>query len=136
MVILFIFNSYVLLGDIVKYFYKYKYLLFFIGYMFLLTIMLCILNLFCCINTNLNNILCCLGMCLYALISNVINGKNIDSKAYKVGLYRGLYFIIILYILNGLVISFKISINTIIYYLLIVCFSLVGSIIGINKKKH
>ena len=74
---------------------------------------------------------------IITLVSIFINsfyiGKNSKSKGYIEGLKFGIIFIIFISLFNLIFISdFKLKI--IIYYILIIITSMVGSTIGINKK--
>lgn len=74
---------------------------------------------------------------IITLISIFINsfflGKNSKSKGYIEGLKFGIIFIIFITLFNLILVN-KFSLKIIIYYLLILITSMVGSTIGINKK--
>ena len=53
----------------------------------------------------------------------------------ETGFINGLTTILTLLILNIITLNFKINITTILYYLIIIFISILGSIIGINKKR-
>ena len=114
---------------------KFNYILYFILFIFVFSLLLSVFNLLFYFNDGFNSFLCFISVVLYVLLVNISNGSNIANKAYKVGFIRGIIYILILYIMNSFIISFKIDLKTIIYYLIIICFSILGSIIGINKKK-
>ncbi len=63
------------------------------------------------------------------------NGKISKSKGYLAGLKIGLIFIAILIIFNLIFLrNFKISL--LIYYLLLLMSSVLGGMLGINRKKN
>ena len=74
---------------------------------------------------------------IITLISIFINsfflGKNSKSKGYIEGLKFGIIYIIFITLFNLILVN-EFSLKIIIYYLLILITSMVGSTIGINKK--
>ena len=74
---------------------------------------------------------------IITLISIFINsfflGKNSKSKGYIEGLKFGIIFIIFITLLNLILVN-EFSLKIIIYYILILITSMIGSTIGINKK--
>lgn len=67
------------------------------------------------------------------LINSFYLGKNSKSKGYIEGLKFGSLFIIFITLLNLILVN-EFSLKILIYYLLIIITSMVGSTIGINKK--
>lgn len=115
---------------------KYKYILNFIIYLLISTTILTILNLIFNFSSNTTNVLCLIFTSLYSIISGIKIGKITESKAYKEGLKKGLIYILIMYIIGSLFFTFKLPLKRIIYYLIILTCTILGSIIGINKKKR
>lgn len=76
---------------------------------------------------------------LIAAISMLIGGIYIGSKASKKGWLEGLKVgievVMILLIFSIFVFNQKIDIKTIIYYFILLASSMLGSMIGINRKK-
>lgn len=114
---------------------NYKPILKFILYIIIITSIQSILNLIITIPNTINTLISLILICLYILINNINIGKTITDKAYKTGFINGLTTIIILTILNIITFNFKINLTTILYYLIIIFISVLGSIIGINKKR-
>lgn len=114
---------------------KYQYILKFIIFILIFTAFLTIINLL--FNTNnITHIISLIIMIIYFLIKGYKLGQNTDNKAYKVGLIRGLIYILIMYIMGGIVSSFAFNLRKLIYYLILLTSIILGSIIGINKKKN
>lgn len=67
------------------------------------------------------------------LINSYYLGKNSKSKGYIEGLKFGILFTIFISLFNLILIN-KFNLKIIIYYILIIITSMVGSTIGINKK--
>lgn len=114
---------------------KYKNIYKLIIYILIISSIQTILNLIFNINNTINTFISLSLILIYTLISNIKNGKNIKDKAYKYGFINGLITIITLFILSIITFSFTFNLKTIIYYLLIIFISILGSIIGINKKR-
>ncbi len=76
-----------------------------------------------------------LGILLMSLLlSGIYLGNKVDQKGYLEGIKLGLGTIII-FIIFSLIFKQKLGINSFIYYIIILTISIIGSIIGINKKK-
>lgn len=113
-----------------KYNYLYNLPLFIISLSFLLTIA----NMIFPISKAINNTISLIAMGIYSLVVGIKKGLNTEEKAYKEGLKLGLINILILYILNCLTLHFTLPLKKIIYFLIIAITTILGSIIGINKK--
>lgn len=61
-------------------------------------------------------------------------GKISSNKGFLSGLLMGLIYIILMFLINGLLFKFYLKISTIIYYLILLIVSMIGGSIGINKK--
>ena len=85
------------------------------------------------INNNTYNFFKLLIITLSILINSLLLGKNFKNKKYLVGIKFGLLIITILLILT--LIFSKFEIKNLIYYLIIIATSTLGSIFGINKKQ-
>lgn len=114
---------------------KYNHIIKFIIFILLLTTIETIINLIIPLNIKTNQIISLLSILVYSFLTGYKKGKTIDKKAYKEGFKIGLTNIIILYVLGIFTLSFKINIKRIIYYLIIISVTILGSIIGINKKR-
>ena len=118
--------------DIMKQVNKYKNILYFIGIYFLYVMVLTILNyLFNNINFTLINYI---FNSVFFLIFGIKIGKKTVSRAYLNGLKCGLIISLILFLINIILIK-NISTYTVIYYILIIISTTIGSMIGINIKK-
>lgn len=113
---------------------KYNYIYSFPLFILILTFLLTIINIFFTINKTTNNIISLIAILLYSLIVGIKKGLNTEEKAYKEGLKLGLINILILYILNCFTCNFALPLKKIIYFLVIGITTILGSIIGINKK--
>ena len=82
---------------------------------------------------NNTNILKLIIILISILINSFYLGKNSKSKGYIEGLKFGIIFIIFITLFNLILVN-EFSLKIIIYYLLILITSMVGSTIGINKK--
>lgn len=114
---------------------KYQYILKFCIFIILITTFLTILSLLFNIN-NIINIITLIIMITYFLICGFKLGQVTENKAYKVGLTRGLIFILIMYIIGGFTSTFAFSLRKLSYYIILLASIVLGSIIGINKKKN
>jgi hypothetical protein len=68
-------------------------------------------------------------------VRNIYTGKTLTDKAYKTGFTNGLITVGTLLILSLLSFSFTFNLQTALYYLIIIFISILGCIIGINKKR-
>lgn len=105
-----------------------------IFYILILTLILTILNLIFIIPSKINKVICLLGIIIYVFLTSIKHGQKIEKKAYKEGLKQGLITCLILITLSLITLSFKITISKITYYIIIIITSILGTIIGINKK--
>ncbi len=71
---------------------------------------------------------------LMTLVTSIILGLNTPNKAYLKGLILGSIMSAIMFLISLLLRS-NISIYTIVYYLIIIVSTMMGSIIGITKKR-
>lgn len=66
-------------------------------------------------------------------IIGLILGKQSDSKGYLNGLLLSVITILLL-VITSLIFKFPLNINTLIYYVILIITTVLGSMIGINKK--
>ena len=112
-------------------FYKYlKSLIIFLSSLIIIPAFLTIFNL---LKINTSRILIIIIGSILMLIVGFITGKSSNSKGYLNGLIISIISIIIL-ILLSLIFSFKLNINSLIYYVILVISTTLGSMIGINIK--
>ena len=112
-------------------FYKYvKSLIIFLSSIVIIPAFLTIFNLF---KLNTSRITIIIVGAIMMLIIGFITGKNSNSKGYLNGLLISVISIIILLIFS-LIFRFKLNINSLLYYVVLVISTTLGSMIGINKK--
>lgn len=92
------------------------------------------LNYFNIISSTVYNILKIIVLLLNLFISNFILGKKAISKGYLEGLKLSIITILLLLIFS-FILNLPLQPKIIIYYLIIIGTSVLGSMIGINKKK-
>lgn len=114
---------------------KYSYILYFILFLLISSFVLGFVNLLFGFSNRINSILCFISIVLFVLFTGLKLGMKSSSSRLTVGIVRGIIYILILYSFNCLFISFKIGFKTITYYLIIMCFNILGFILGVNKKK-
>ena len=100
-----------------------------------LSIITCILNYFNICDSNTVNILKLFTVIISMIIGGIYVGSCTKDKGYIQGLKIGLIYDVILFIISILVFHNSFHKEMIIYYLIIIVSSILGSIIGINKKK-
>lgn len=108
-------------------------------YIFVLILILClILSLFDYFNitgSNISNYIKLFIAAVSMLIGGIYIGRNTSKKGWLEGLKIGLLFIVLLFIISYLGFDQGINIKTVIYYFILLISSMLGSMIGINKKK-
>ena len=87
------------------------------------------------IGQNTNKVLKIIAILINIFISSFILGKNTIKKGYLEGIKLAL-IIIPIFIIISLLTSSKIEIKAILYYMIILITSILGSMIGINKRKE
>jgi len=118
-----------------KYLKYLKGLILVLGVLFSSTLIISILYYLNILNDGFNNYLLLLSSFISMLVGGIYIGLRSKEKGYIEGLKIGLISIFILMILS--IIMYKTNINSknIIYYLILLSSSILGSMIGINKKK-
>lgn len=99
------------------------------------TIIITILNYFGILSGNFNNVIKLLTNITSLFIGAFIIGKNSLKKGYLEGLKYGLIFIIFIFLINIIFIRY-LKFKLIIYYLILLVTSILGSMFGINFKKN
>lgn len=74
-----------------------------------------------------------LTITIFSFVSGLIVGRNSKSDAYKKGLLLGIIFITTMFLLS-IILRSTLSVNMIIYYLIVIIASTLGSMIGIQKR--
>ena len=112
-------------------FFKYiKSLIIFLSSIVTIPIFLTIFNL---LKFNTNRILIIIMGAILMFTMGLVLGKKCESKGYLHGLLLSVISILILVIVS-LLFKFPLNINTLIYYVILVLSTIVGSMLGINKK--
>lgn len=104
-------------------------------YVISITTFLTFINLIIDIPNKTNQIISLILLSLYTLITNIKLGKKTTDKAYKTGLKNGLITSISLIILSLITFNFTFNIKTLLFHIIIIFISILGCIIGINKKR-
>jgi len=78
---------------------------------------------------NLGNVI------LSALICGMFIGRHSMSKGYKEGIKVGILLFAILFVFNYLALDKGFDLVRIVFYIIIVITCIIGSVIGINKRK-
>lgn len=87
------------------------------------------------ISPNINKILKIIIILVNIFISSFILGKSTTSKGYLEGIKLAL-ILIPTFILTSLITSSPLKLKVLIYYIIIFITSILGSMIGINRKKE
>lgn len=102
----------------------------------ILTIILSLFDYFNIIGSNISNYIKLFIASLSTLIGGIYIGSKADKKGWLEGLKIGLILIIIFFIFGYLAFDQGMSFKTGIYYFIILVSSILGSMIGINKRKE
>lgn len=109
-----------------------------IGYIFagifVVTIIITILNYFNILNGTILNVFRIITIILSLFIGGYLTGLKANKKGYLEGIKFGSIMIIIVLLLNLLVFNNKFTLMNILYYLLLLFCSTLGSMIGIMRK--
>lgn len=110
-----------------------------IGYTFLFflicTLFLTILNYTGILTGNTLNIFSTILLFISIFIGGILTGRKANRKGYIEGIKFGSLIMVMILLINLLIFKNKIHLISILYYLLIIFISMVGSIVGIAKKK-
>lgn len=110
-----------------------------IGYTFLLfficTLFLTILNYTGILTGNILDIFNIILLFISILIGGILTGRKANRKGYIEGIKFGSIIMVLILLINILIFRNKINLISILYYLLIIFISMIGSIIGISKRK-
>ena len=86
-------------------------------------------------NFNTTSILFIILMIIIFLIMGYQFGKKANKKGYIEGLKIGLCLILVLIFINLIFYNSNFSLERIIYYIVLILSSIMGSMLGINKKE-
>jgi len=118
-----------------KYLKYLKGLILVLGVLFSSTLIISIFYYLNILNDGFNNYLLLISSFLSMLVGGIYIGLKSKEKGYIEGLKIGLISIFILMILSIILYKTNINYKNIIYYLILLSSSILGSMIGINKKK-
>lgn len=93
-----------------------------------------ILNYFDLLSMNTYKVIIVLTTAVSTGVGSYILGKKTDRKGYLEGIKFGIILILLMWIISLLAFDQSFSISSIIYYLIFVITSSIGSMFGINKK--
>ena len=110
--------------------YLYTFSIIFISY-----ILITLFSYFNIFNTTIINVLKLFTIVISIFIGSFIIGKKSLKKGYLEGLKYSLIFVLLILIINIIFIRYF-NIKLIIYYLIIIISSILGSMFGINYKKN
>lgn len=116
------------MNNIIKYL---KVLVIPVGLVFIFPLFLAILNL---LNIKTYDVVLLIFIVIVSLISGFLIGKKSHKKGYLNGLILGVVFCLFLFIFS-LLFKNNYTINTFIYYLIIIVSCSIGSMFGIQKKE-
>lgn len=106
-----------------------------ISSLLILTFIITFLNYFNIISDKVISIFKILIPIISLFIGGFYIGKNSNSKGYLEGLKLGFIFSLILIIFNYLAFDYSFKLKYLLFYLIIITSSILGSMIGINKRK-
>ena len=118
-----------------KYLKYLKGLILILGVLFSSTLLISIFYYLNILNDGFNSYLLLISSFLSMLVGGIYIGLKSKEKGYIEGLKIGLLSIFILMILSIIIYKTNINYKNIIYYLILLSSSILGSMIGINKKK-
>lgn len=104
-------------------------------YIVIIAIIQTMINLIINISNTTNQLISVILLSIYIFITNISIGKKVNDKAYLIGLKNGAITILTLLVLSIITFNFTINSKTILFYLIIIFVSILGCIIGINKKR-
>lgn len=105
------------------------------GGIILITLITTMLYYFNIISTNFLQITNIIVLIFFILLGTIFLGKKAIRRGWLAGLIYGSIFLIIINIFNLALFHNPYQLNNLIYYLIILITSILGSMIGINLKK-
>lgn len=102
---------------------------------FITTIIITLLNYFGILKETPLKILSIISMIISILIGSYLTGKKANKKGYLEGIKFGSIIIVIVLLLNLILFKNEFNLINILYYLLLLFTSTIGSMIGIMRKQ-
>lgn len=112
-----------------------KQMIQFIGSTLIFTILLSIFQYMGWMSSKFSHILSLMFILLLCFILGIFSGKNATNKGYIEGLKISGFIILFLLFLQVIFFQSGFPIQRILYYVLIIISTIIGAMIGINKKK-
>lgn len=113
----------------------FKYLGYYTIFLILLLFVCSLLNLIG-VNSSITNLLIFIFNISLFFIFGIKSGKRANNKGYLAGLKIGGLFLLLLIIINLFTNRVIFSISTLIYYIVLILASVLGGMLGINKKEQ
>ncbi len=115
---------------------KYKIIFIILIDIFGINLIISLLNLINLLNNSVSSILIMLNTIFLYLYLGIYFGKKTIKKGFLTGIKVGLIGIGLMFIISILFFQIKINISMILYYLILLTSSIIGAMIGINKKEN
>ena len=129
--------EYLLIGDLMKYLKNLGMsFLYIIGSILILTFLTTLLSYFNILSDKVTSIIKIIIPIIAMLIGGFYIGKRSLKKGFLEGLKLGGIFSLILIIFNYLAFDNSFKFKYILFYIILIISSILGSMIGINKKKQ
>lgn len=106
-----------------------------LGLILIFSFFLNTLNYFNLININIYKLLLIIMSSISIFTGAYILGKQTQHNGYIEGLKYGIITTLLFYIISFLAFNQNINISNLLYYLIVITISIIGSMIGINKKE-
>ena len=119
-----------------KYFKRFNYIAYFILYLLLLSFILTLFNITIGFNSKVNEILSLVSICIYILIFGIKRTNKVNGNYLLNGLKFGAIHVLLLLVLSLLFCGFKISLQQLLYYGILLSMMILGTMIGIKLKKE
>lgn len=103
-------------------------------FIMILSLILTLINLIWPLNNIVNSLIGLLSIGFYSFILGIKEGFKSNEKGLITGVKIGLINVLIFYLLSLLFLSYRITLKKIIYYVIIFITTILGSVIGKNKK--
>ena len=104
-------------------------------FILILTFIMATFNYFNIIGSNTLSFIKIIIMIISALAGGILIGINTKDKGWLAGIRYAFVFIIFIVLLNYLGYDYGIKLKSLIYYIIIIVSSMIGSMIGINNQK-